>query len=93
MSEENIELTLGFELTVESGYVCMDWSKFHEKVEKIVGHPVWTHEFTDEDFILEMKTRLLMKKVEKNADVSTDREESPISSLNRVLDEAKSEAE
>lgn len=93
MTEENVELTLGFELTIESGYVCMDWSKFHEKIEKLVGHPVWRHEFADEDFILEMKTRLLMKRVGKNADLSTDREESPISSLNRVLDEAKSEVE
>jgi len=90
---EDIELTLGFELTIESGYVCMDWSKFHEKIEKLVGHPVWTHEFADEDFVLEMKTRLLMKKVEKNADVSTDREESPISSLERVMNREKMEAE
>lgn len=25
--------------------LCMDWSRFHEAMEKALGRPVWTHEF------------------------------------------------
>ena len=25
--------------------LCMDFSRFHEAVEKVLGRPVWTHEF------------------------------------------------
>jgi hypothetical protein len=27
--------------------LCMDFSRFHEAVEKVLGRPVWTHEFAE----------------------------------------------
>ena len=29
--------------------LCMDFAAFHEGVEKLLGRPVWTHEFADMD--------------------------------------------
>lgn len=27
--------------------LCMDFSRFHEAMEAVLGRPVWTHEFAD----------------------------------------------
>jgi hypothetical protein len=40
--------------------LCMDFGRFHEAVEKILGRSVWTHEFADPD-----KLRLECMKVRK----------------------------
>ena len=29
--------------------LCMDFSRFHEAMEKVMGRPVWTHEFAFRD--------------------------------------------
>ena len=31
-----------------TGYLMTDWGLFHKFIEKLLGHPVWTHEFADE---------------------------------------------
>ena len=31
--------------------LCMDFSKFHEAIEKVLGRPVWTHEFAYPEFL------------------------------------------
>ncbi len=86
MSNEE-DYGLGFFLTLHSGIVCMDWSEFKEKAEELMGHQIWTHEFADEDFILEMKirwlTRVQMSREESNI------ETSPIKSLEKKVDRDK----
>lgn len=38
--------------------LCMPFDLFHEKVEKVLGHPVWTHQFADQDkLIKEFETK------------------------------------
>lgn len=29
--------------------LCMDWSAFHQAVEKALGRPVWSHEFAGDE--------------------------------------------
>ena len=33
-----------------TGYTTINFSMFHEDVEKRLGHPVWTHQFADKEF-------------------------------------------
>ena len=42
-------------LTGFSGKLFCNFSDFHEDVEKRLGHPVWTHEFGDKDFVARVK--------------------------------------
>ena len=31
--------------------LCMPFSKFHESMEKVLGRPIWTHEFAFPDLL------------------------------------------
>lgn len=31
--------------------LCMDFGRFHQAIEKVLGRPVWTHEFAQIDLI------------------------------------------
>jgi len=33
--------------------LCMDFSRFHEAIEKILDRSVWTHEFADQNRLIE----------------------------------------
>ena len=38
-----------------TGVTTMNFGFVHEAVEKKLGHPVWTHEFADKEFMQEVK--------------------------------------
>lgn len=43
-------------------HICIiDFSKFHESIEHLLGHPVWTHEFAFrwDELAVEAKSRFL----------------------------------
>lgn len=40
-----------------TGILMTDFSKVHEYIEKILGRPVWTHEFADKAIWEEIKKR------------------------------------
>lgn len=77
-----VDVPFDVRLTIESGTVCSDWSEFHEWAEKIMGHPVWTHEFGSEDFNLDLKLALVMN--DEGYHWWKDRE-SPIESLKEMM--------
>ena len=41
-----------------TGILMTDFSKFHEYCEKIMGRPIWTHEFANESFNKELKEKV-----------------------------------
>jgi hypothetical protein len=54
------EVPMDIQLTIESGILCCkDFSEFHEWVEKLLGHPIWTHEFPG--FALDFKIALIIR--------------------------------
>ena len=40
-----------------TGYLMCDFSDVHEYVEKILGRPVFTHEFASEEFNRELRKK------------------------------------
>jgi hypothetical protein len=46
-------------LTIESGVLCCSFSEFHEWAEKLLGCPVWTHEFALPDTAERLKLALI----------------------------------
>ena len=59
----NIERTPMNKLTKEqavvitgfTGIMACRFSDFHEDVERRMGHPIWTHEFGNKDFMKKVK--------------------------------------
>lgn len=49
---DNVEMTefQKIVLTGFTGILCCKFDKFHEDVEKRIGHGVFTHQFGDEEF-------------------------------------------
>ena len=45
-------------LTIESGIGCGDFRDFHKWAEKLLGHPIWTHEFAIEEVWDDLKIAL-----------------------------------
>ena len=41
-----------------TGILMTDFDKFHEYCEKVMGRPVWTHEFANESFNKELKGKV-----------------------------------
>lgn len=41
-----------------TGILMTDFSKFHEYCEKVMGRPIWTHEFTYKEFWQELKEKV-----------------------------------
>lgn len=33
--------------------LCMDFSRFHQAIESVLGRPVWTHEFANWDAVVD----------------------------------------
>lgn len=70
-------------LSIESGILCApDFGTFHEYVEKLLGHPVWTHEFAMPETLLDMKIALLSGR-------KTERTQSPIDTLLQLVPKEK----
>ena len=38
-----------------TGVLCGPFDEFHRYVEKILGRPVWTHEFADDKVVAQIK--------------------------------------
>lgn len=38
-------MKLRVRLTIESSIQCCSWDEFHGEAERLLGHPIWTHEF------------------------------------------------
>jgi hypothetical protein len=68
-----------FSLMIESGVVCMPFGEFHGRAEKLLGHPIWTHEFADENTGLDLKIALLAP------GWKPERMEGPLESLARMM--------
>jgi len=71
-----------FELMVESGICTMDFGRFHEMAEKLMGYPIWTHEFALPGMRLEMEICLLTGHKSK-------REASPFETLLELVPKEK----
>ncbi len=37
-------------ITAYTGIMCGSFSDFHEYAEKLMGHPIWTHQFGSAEF-------------------------------------------
>jgi len=46
-------------LTIESGLLCCSFSEFHKWAEKLMGHPIWTHEFGSQDTWVNLNIALI----------------------------------
>ena len=40
-------------ITAYTGTLCCEFSDFHGDLEKRIGHPVWTHQLGDKQFVNE----------------------------------------
>lgn len=40
-----------------TGILSCNFDDFHRYVEEVMGHPVWTHEFADPDFVKDLKEK------------------------------------
>jgi hypothetical protein len=40
-----------------TGILCGNFGDFHKYAEKILGRPIWTHEFASEKFVEELKQK------------------------------------
>ena len=38
-----------------TGILCGDFNEFHKYVEELLGRPVWTHEFANEELVQRIK--------------------------------------
>lgn len=38
-----------------TGYMCGNFADMHEYAEKIMGHPIWTHEFGDKQLMEKLR--------------------------------------
>ncbi len=38
---------IGAIVTARTGLLCGNFSDFHEYAEKLMGNPIWTHQFAD----------------------------------------------
>ena len=45
LTKEQAIVVMGY-----TNHTTLDFSLFHEDVEKRLGRPVWTHEFANQDF-------------------------------------------
>lgn len=43
-------------LQLNQTLLCMEFSNFHGALEKVVGFPVWTHQFASKEFVDELKS-------------------------------------
>lgn len=41
-----------------TGVLMTDWGLFHKFIEKLLGHPVWTHEFADKEVQEEIRAKI-----------------------------------
>ena len=39
---------LAFDLSVRSGVLLLPWPRFHARAEKLLGRPIYTHEFASD---------------------------------------------
>jgi len=53
------EVPMDVQLTIESGILCCEFDDFHEWTEKLLGHPVWTHEFAIPTMAEDLKIALV----------------------------------
>lgn len=37
-----------------TGFIIGDFTEFHKYAEGLVGHPIWTHQFADENLMKEI---------------------------------------
>lgn len=44
-------------ITCYTGTLLCDFADFHEQAEKIMGRPVWTHEFVEPSLWAELKEK------------------------------------
>lgn len=47
-------------LSITSGVLLCDFDEFHEAVEWVAGHPVWTHELGDPGTVAELRAAALL---------------------------------
>lgn len=45
------QFKLGVVLSLTTGKLLCEFSELHEAAEYVLGHPVWTHEFADEQTV------------------------------------------
>ena len=82
MTNDGMDEFERFKLMVESGRVTMDFGGFHELSEKLMGCPIWIHEFASEEMQLEMKIRLL-------TGIKTVRTKHPVETLMELVPKEK----
>lgn len=47
-------------ISLETGIVTCEFREMHKWAEKIIGHPIWTHEFAMDDTWLDLKIGLVL---------------------------------
>lgn len=48
---------IGIGYTLATGRLFCDIAAFHAYAERLLGRPIWTHEFADEDLWRELRDR------------------------------------
>lgn len=73
-----LEVPEDVRLTIESGLLCCSFSEFHGWAEKLMGHPIWTHEFGSLDTWLDLNIALIAN---DNETAYHPRRRSPLETL------------
>ena len=51
-------------LSLYTGFLCGPFSDMHELAEKVMGRPIWTHQFADRELVDKMKQAVKPKFLE-----------------------------